>query len=158
MKNAGKVEPAIDLQQMLILANKIFFSDEAHFNHGHGGYVNKQNCRIWGKENPARIQKPTHPKRVTVWCGFWSRGIIGSFFFENEQGAAVTLNGDRYLAMLDEFSFTKIEEEDIGHIWFQQDGASCHSRSYSRCFASFFLKIALLATELMSFGHFGATI
>ena len=57
---------------------------------------------------------------VTVWCGFCSRGIIGPFFFENEQRKAVTVNGDRYRAMLNEFLFTKIEEEDIGNIWVQQ--------------------------------------
>ena len=28
--------------------------------------------------------------------------------------------------MLNEFLYTKIEEEDIGSIWFQQDGATCH--------------------------------
>ena len=28
--------------------------------------------------------------------------------------------------MLKKFLFTKIEEEDIGNIWFQQDGATCH--------------------------------
>ena len=39
---------------------------------------------------------------------------------------AVTVNGDRYRAMLNEFLFTKIEEKDIGNIWFQQDGATCH--------------------------------
>ena len=49
------------------------------------------------------------------------------FFFENEQGEAVTVTGDRYRAMLNEFLFTKIEEEDIGNIWFQQDGATCHT-------------------------------
>ena len=49
------------------------------------------------------------------------------FFFENEQGKAVTVNGDLYWAMLNEFLFTKIEEEDIGNIWFQQDGATCHT-------------------------------
>ena len=44
---------------------KIFFSDEAHFDLG--GYVKMQNYRIWGIENPhAYIEKPTHPKRVTV--------------------------------------------------------------------------------------------
>ena len=67
------------------------------------------------------------PKRVTVWCEFWSRGIIGPFFFENEQGEAVTVNGDHYRAMLNEFLLRKIEEEDIGNIWFQQDGAKCHT-------------------------------
>ena len=41
--------------------------------------------------------------------------------------SAVTVNGDRYRAMLSEFLFTKIEEEDIGNIWFQQDGATCHT-------------------------------
>ena len=41
---------------MSILAKKIIFSDEAHFDLG--GYVNKQNCRIWGTENPhAYIEK-----------------------------------------------------------------------------------------------------
>ena len=103
---------------------KIVFSDKTHFNLG--GYVNKRNCRIWGKENPhAYIAKPTHPKRVAVWCAFWCRGIIGPFFFQNEQGEAVTVNGDRYRAMLNEFLFTKFEEEDIANIWFQQDGATC---------------------------------
>ena len=74
----------IDLQKMPILAEKkIVFSDEAHFDIG--GYVNKKNCRIWSTENPhAYIEKPTHPKRATVWFGFWSRSI-----FENEQGKAV---------------------------------------------------------------------
>ena len=29
--------------------------------------------------------------------------------------------------MLNEFLFTKIEEVYIGNIWFQQDGAMCHT-------------------------------
>ena len=69
----------------------------------------------------------TNAKRVTVWCGFWSRDIIGLFFFENEQGEAVRVNGDRQRAMLNRFSFTKIEEDDIGNIWFQQDGATWYT-------------------------------
>ena len=57
----------------------------------------------------------------------WSRGIIEPFFFENDQGEAITVNGDRYRAMLNEFLLTKIEEEDIGNIWFQQDSVTCHT-------------------------------
>ena len=62
---------------------------------------------------------------------FWSRGIIGPFFLENEQGEAVAVNGDRYRAMLNEFLFTKIEEKDIGNIWFEQDGPTCHTAEAS---------------------------
>ena len=97
------------------MAKKIFFSDEAHFDLG--GYINNQNCCIYCTENQhAYIEKPTHTKRVIVWCEFWSRGIIGSFFFENKQGEAVTVNGDSYRT-------TKIEEEDISNIWFQRESA-----------------------------------
>ena len=107
---------------MPILAKTIILSDEAHFDLG--GYVNNQNCRIWGTESPhACIEKPTHPKRVTVWYGFWSKDIIGPFFFKNEQGEACTDNSDRYRDLLNEFLFTKIEEENIGSIWFQQHSA-----------------------------------
>ena len=85
-------------------------------------------CRIWGTVKPhAYIEKPSHPKRVTICCGFWSRGIIGPFYFENEQGMAVTINSNHYWVMLNEFLFTKIEEEVIGNLWFQQNGASCHT-------------------------------
>ena len=35
-------------------SNIIFFNNEAHF--AHGGYVNKQNFRIWGSENPQVIE------------------------------------------------------------------------------------------------------
>ena len=31
------------------------------------------------------------------------------------------------IVMLNEFLFTKIEEQDIGNIWFQEDGAACHT-------------------------------
>ena len=48
---------------------KIIFSDEAHFDLG--GYVNKQNCSIWGSENPhAYIEKPTHPNESLFGADF----------------------------------------------------------------------------------------
>jgi len=68
---------------------KIIFSDEAHFHLG--GYVNKQNCRIWGSENPSSWRSQCTTSDCLV-----SGGIIGSFFFENELGAAVTVNGERH--------------------------------------------------------------
>ena len=73
------------------------------------------------------VKLTTHPKRITVWWRFWSRGIIGPFSLENEQGQAVTAHGNRYRVMLNEFLFTKIEAESIGNIWFQQDGVTCRT-------------------------------
>ena len=59
---------------------EIIFSDEAYCDLG--GHVNKQNYRIWGTENQhAYIEKPMHPKRVTVWWGFWSRVMLNEFLF-----------------------------------------------------------------------------
>ena len=55
---------------------------------------------------------------------------MSHFLFENEQKEAVTVNADRYRSMLKEFLFTKIEKRDIGNIWFQQDGATCHTAEY----------------------------
>ena len=72
--------------------------------------------------------KSRHTQNESLFgAHFVSRGIIMPFFFEIEQAEAVTVNGDRYRAMLNGFLLTKIEEEDIGNIWFQQDGAMCHT-------------------------------
>ena len=44
---------------------KIIMSNETHFHLE--GYINKQNCRIRGSENPKMIiEKPLYSQRVTV--------------------------------------------------------------------------------------------
>ena len=53
-----------------------------------------------------------------------TESLFGADFWCSQ---AVIVNGDRYRSMLNELLFTKIEEEDIGNIWFQQDGATCHT-------------------------------
>ena len=82
---------------------------------------------VWAKGPNVIIEKPMHPQRVSVWFGFWYGGIIGAFFLENEQGAAVPINGKRYRAMLNEFLFPKIEEDYMDGIWFQQYGTTFHT-------------------------------
>ncbi|KYN36525.1 hypothetical protein ALC56_09120 [Trachymyrmex septentrionalis] len=87
-------------------SSKIILSDEAHFHLD--GFVNRQNCRFWGTENPhVIVEKQMHPQRVTVWCGFWAGGIIGPYFFENEAGQAVTVTGARYRYMITQFFLPK---------------------------------------------------
>jgi len=70
--------------------------------------------------------------------------VIGPFFFENEQGAAVTVNGERYRAMLNEFLLPKFEKEDTGGFGFNRMAhlvtqptlnrsfAHCHRKSHNQ--------------------------
>ncbi|GFW87669.1 reverse transcriptase domain-containing protein [Trichonephila clavipes] len=67
--------------------------DEAHF--WLNGYVNKQNCRIWSEANPqVYVETPLHPEKLTVWCVLWAGGIIAPYFYKNDEGHNVTVNGD----------------------------------------------------------------
>ncbi|GFW85751.1 transposable element Tcb2 transposase [Trichonephila clavipes] len=73
---------------------RILFSDEAHF--WLNGCVNKQNCRIWSEANPQlHVETPLHQEKLTVWCALWAGGIIGSYFFKNDECHNVTVNGVR---------------------------------------------------------------
>jgi len=108
--------------------NHFFMSDEAHFHLS--GYVNKQNCRFWATENPHQLhQDPLHSEKVTVWCAVSSYCIIGPYFFEDENGSTVTVNGERYRNMLQSFFIPQLHQRRIHRrrTWFQQDGATCHT-------------------------------
>ncbi|GFX74564.1 uncharacterized protein TNCV_3214511 [Trichonephila clavipes] len=94
---------------------RILFSDEAHF--WLNGYVNKQNCRIWSEANPlVYVETPLHPEK-----------LIGTYFFKNDEGHNVTVNGDRYRAMITNFFIPELNNHDVQELWFQQDGAICHT-------------------------------
>ncbi|GFT53480.1 DUF4817 domain-containing protein [Trichonephila clavipes] len=105
---------------------RILFSDEAHF--WLNGYVNKQNCRIWSEANlQVYVETPLHPEKRTAWCALWAGGIIGPYFFKNDEGHNVTVNGDRYRAMINNFFIPELNNHDVQELWFQQDGATCHT-------------------------------
>ncbi|GFW91966.1 uncharacterized protein TNCV_2152461 [Trichonephila clavipes] len=105
---------------------RILFSDETHF--WLNGYVNEQNCRIWSEANPqVYVETPLHPEKMTVWCALWAGGIIGPYFFKNDEGHNVTVNGDRYRAMITNFFIPELNNHDVQELWFQQDGATCHT-------------------------------
>ncbi|GFT12549.1 uncharacterized protein TNCV_5093471 [Trichonephila clavipes] len=78
---------------------RILFSDEAHF--WLNGYVNKQNCSIWSEANPqVHVETPLHPEKLTVWCALWAGGIIGPYFFKNDEGHNVTVNARATIDLL----------------------------------------------------------
>ncbi|GFU46881.1 uncharacterized protein TNCV_640321 [Trichonephila clavipes] len=48
-------------------------------------------------------------------------------FFKNDEGHNVTVNGDRYGAMITNFFIPELNNHDVQELWFQQDGATCHT-------------------------------
>lgn len=100
--------------------HKIVWSDEATFKLN--GTINRHNCTYWGPVNPhVTVEHHLNLPGVTVWCGISARGIIGPFFFNG------TVNGDRYLTLLEESIGPHIEEMfGDDEIYFQQDGAPPH--------------------------------
>ena len=83
----------------------LFFSDEAHFHLS--GTVNKQNSRYWSESNPQELhQRAAHDPKVTVWCAVFNFGVLGPYFFE-EDDVTVTVNSDRYCAIFSSLKWTK---------------------------------------------------
>ncbi|UYV79775.1 hypothetical protein LAZ67_18000608 [Cordylochernes scorpioides] len=88
--------------------SNVLWTDEAHFSLN--GEVNTQNSRIWATENPRIFtEMPLYQVRVTVWCGFTSSFVIGSFFFEE----------------INERTF-KTDRQALSETTFMQDGGPPH--------------------------------
>ncbi|GFT82275.1 transposable element Tcb2 transposase [Trichonephila clavipes] len=115
----------------LVINSLIDYMPQSEFCLAHfwlNGYVNKQNCRIWSEANPqVYFETPLHPEKLTVWCALWAGGIIGPYFFKNDEGHNVTNNGDRYRAMITNFFIPELNNHVVQELWFQQDGTTCHT-------------------------------
>ena len=139
---------------MPILAKrKIIFSDETHFDLG--GYE-KAKLSYLGHRKPLRIHwKAVAPKtshclaRILVQRHNWTI-FLRKWVSRRSYSQWRSLSGH-------------VERIFVNKNWrgryFQHRvwTGRCyvpHSRSYTRCFASCFLKIPVSAAELMSFGHF----
>ncbi|GFV55920.1 transposable element Tc3 transposase [Trichonephila clavipes] len=94
---------------MIDFHKRILFSDEAHF--WLNRYVNKQNCRIWSEANPqVYVETPLHPETLTVWCALCAGGNPSS---KTKEGHNVTVNGDRYRAMITNFFIPELNNHDV---------------------------------------------
>lgn len=91
--------------------------------------IDRENCLIWGWKNPRAIVE----KRVAAWRGFWAGSVIGSFFFENTAGQAITVNDVRYRDVKIHFFRSKSQDVDVEDAWFQQDGATQPEKRLNRC-------------------------
>ena len=72
------------------------------------------------------LETPLHPQKVTVWCGFHAGGVIGPYFFVDEKERHVTVNGERYRAVLEDYLWPELDELDINDMLLQQDGSTSY--------------------------------
>jgi len=106
--------------------SSLWFSDEATFHVS--GVVNRHNCVIWGEENSRVIREyEQNSSKLHVWCAISDHGIMGPFF-SRENNNTVSVTGERYLKMLQDFFLPELRQmgcqpEDIT---FQHDGAPTH--------------------------------
>jgi hypothetical protein len=114
------------------LVNNLLMSDEAHFHLT--GAINRQNFRYWSMENLRELhQRPLHISKVTVWCAVSSFGIIGPYFFQDDDnGQAFTISAECYTNMLEHFLAPIINcLPQHEALWFQQDRATAHTACIS---------------------------
>ena len=66
------------------------------------------------EENPKETTEISlHSERVTVWSGINEHRIIGPYFFEDGNGQTVTVSGQRYNDMINEFLIPKVNEMNV---------------------------------------------
>ncbi|GFW41572.1 uncharacterized protein TNCV_4034891 [Trichonephila clavipes] len=97
-------------------------------------------CTVDGLWNPPTAptcvmdsfcEQPPNPSNGHVSCQgnveiIALYGLVESFF-KNDEGHNVTVNGDRYRAMITNFFIPELNKHDVQELWFQQDGATCHT-------------------------------
>ena len=104
-------------------AKEIIFSDEAHFDLS--VYVNKQNCRIWGTENPHATLKGRRTQ---------NESLFGADFGLEAYSQWRSLSG--HVERI--FVHKNWSGRYWQHLVSTARHCASHSRSYTRCFATVF--------------------
>jgi len=91
------------------------------------GDVNSKNNIFWGSTLVEHcLQRPLHSVKCTAWVAISKHGIIGSFWFEDDNKRSVTINTERYVHVLGKFWTAVGQHRGVVRVlqWFQQDGAT----------------------------------
>jgi len=106
----------------------VWFSNEEHFLLS--GHVNYENNIFWGSTLPEHcLQRPLHSVKCTAWVAISEHGIIGPFWFEDDNERSVPINTERYVRVLGKFWTAHGRWRTVVRVlqWFQQDGATPNS-------------------------------
>jgi len=91
------------------------------------GYVNSKNNIFWCSTPPQHcLQRPLYSVKCTAWVAISKHGIIGPFWFEDDNERSVTVNTERYVQVLGKFWTALGRQRGVVRVlqWFQQDGAT----------------------------------
>lgn len=98
--------------------DRFVFSDEA--NSHISGKINKDNTRIWGSKNPyLTLQHVRDSPKANVLCAMTKKRVDRPFVFEEG-----TVNGEAYLAILQNWLIEKFHEEESADLIFQEKRAT----------------------------------
>jgi len=89
--------------------------------------VNSKNNIFWGSTPPEHcLQRPLHSVKCIAWVAISKHGIIGPFWFEDDNERSVIINTERYVLVLGKFWTALGRRRRVVRVlqWFQQDGAT----------------------------------
>jgi len=99
-----------------------------------GQHVNSKSNIFWGSTPPEHcLQRPLHSVKCTAWVAISKHGIVGPFWFKDDNERSVPINTERYVQMLGKFWTALGWRGGVVRVlqWFQQDGATPHSSNES---------------------------
>ncbi|GFX53072.1 heat shock 70kDa protein 8 [Trichonephila clavipes] len=77
---------------------------------------------LWGRQVAGRNYPPTNKDTlIRALTEEWDK--LPQQLLDN----VVQINGDRYRAMITNFFIPELNNHDVRELWFQQDGATCHT-------------------------------
>ena len=112
--------------------DNVWCSDEAYFLLS--GHMNSKNNIFWGSTHPEYcLQRLLHSVRCIGWVAISKHGMIGPFWFEDDNEWSVTINTERRAQVLGKFWTALGRRREVVRVlqWLQQDGATCHTSNES---------------------------
>ncbi|GFT72903.1 putative DD41D transposase [Trichonephila clavipes] len=123
----------LTLPQCPVLAIRIFLclSFFVRLSNAENNIGNRNQVNIRVQEDNASVQvviRLNEQEEIrTPGCYSIKINKLVESFFKNDEGHNVTVNGDRYRAMITNFFIPELNNHDVQELWFQQDGATCHT-------------------------------
>lgn len=93
---------------------KILCSNKAHFE-WLNGYVNRHNCGIWSDSNPQTTVETPVSSQKSLLGVIYEQGVSLVY----NAGHNVTVNEDRFRALVNCFFVPNLEDFDMDDLWFQ---------------------------------------